>query len=143
MMTTLVDLLKTSVDADVVHTAMQLVNAIMRRLQDDEELRREFEENDGVNALEHICNVASSTSHYGGGTDWNAGGFPSADIAADLIDDLFGAGEEEEMMDVAPVSDGAVFTFGIPVVAPVNSATAMQPRGRGRPVPSWMANGSQ
>lgn len=143
MMTTLVDLLKTSVDADVVHTAVQLVNAILRRLQDDEELRREFEENDGVSALEHICNVASSTSHYGGGTDWNAGAFPSADIAADLIDDLFGAGEEEEMMDVAPVSDGTSFTFGMPVVAPVNSETAMPPRGRGRPVPSWMASGSQ
>lgn len=144
MMTTLVDLLKTSVDADVVHTTLQLVNAMLRRLQDDDvELKRDFEENDGVNALEHICNVASSTSHYGGGTDWNSGDFPAADIAADLIDDLFDVTHEDEIMDVAPVSDGTSFTFGLPATNPVNSETVMPSRGRGRPVPSWMSSGSQ
>lgn len=141
---TLVDLLKTSTDMDIVVTALQLVNAMLRRLQDDENLRRQFEEHDGVNALEHICDVASSNAHYGGGTDWNDDDNPAADIAADLIDDLFGAAQQEddEMMDIAPASDGTTFTFGVPT-AP-NRAMMMPSRGRGRPVPSWMlSSGTQ
>jgi hypothetical protein len=141
---TLVDFLKTSTDTDIVVTALQLINAMLRRLQDDESLRRQFEEHGGVNALEHICDVASSNSHYGGGTDWNDddNDNPAADIAADLIDDLFGAAqqEEDEMMDIAPASDGATFTFGVPPVA--NTGMMLPSRGRGRPVPSWMSSGT-
>jgi hypothetical protein len=144
MMATLVDLLRNSMDTDVVHTTLQLVNAILRRLFEDEEVRREFEEHQGVDALEHICDVASSNSHYGGGADWQDGDVvPAAEIAADLIDDLFGALEEEEMMDIVPASNGTAFTFGV-VVPPVavNTDMMMMPsRGRGRPVPSWMSNG--
>jgi hypothetical protein len=144
MMHTLVDLLRNSMDMDVVFTTLKLVSAILRRLEGGD-FRLQFEESDGVNALEHICDVASSNSHYGSGTDWQegAGGDTSvADIAADLIDDLFASPhEEEEMMDIAPASNGTTFSFGMQTTTPV--APAQPPisagRGRGRPVPAWMS----
>jgi hypothetical protein len=75
----------TSMDADAVFYSIQLLNAMLRRLQ----VKREFVEANGVDALEAVCDRASQSNAYGGGQDWNGMSDDSADIAADLIDDLF------------------------------------------------------
>jgi hypothetical protein len=142
MMPALVDIIYTSTDADMLHIALTLINAILRRLSNDESLRQKFEECDGVNALEHICDVASSQSHYTESVDWDGGDFPAADIAADLIDDLFANQDDEniDVMEIAPVSNGATFAFGLSEFTPLNlnMENKLTSRGRGRPVPSWM-----
>jgi Importin beta binding domain len=142
MISALVDIIYTSTDADMLHIALKLMNAILRRLPDVESLKQKFEECDGVNALEHICDVASSQSHYRENVDWDGDDFPAADIAADLIDDLFATPDDEniDMIEVAPVSNGTTFAFGLTEFTPMNlnTETNLMPRGRGRPVPSWM-----
>lgn len=145
MILTVVDLLRHSMDMDVIFTTVQLVNAMVRR--GAPEVRFQFEQYDGVNALEHVCDMASADHNYGSGTDWGSDEVPAADIAADLIDDVFEqqAGRDEEMEGIAPQVNGSTFSFGVPpttsVVAPVVVAAPTAGRGRGRPVPAWMTKG--
>jgi hypothetical protein len=140
LMAVLVDLLQ-SMDPDVVLLSLQLVNAILRRLEDGE-IRRDFEELNGVDALERICEVVSSSVHYGSGNDWEQGGeLQVAEIAADLIDDLFNVdSQEDEMVDIAPVSTGSTFAFGLPTGMTGQGNGAPVSMGRGRPVPAWMTH---
>jgi len=152
--------LLTSVDADAVYNSSQLLNAMLRRLDSLPNVKREFMEANGVDALEAVCDRASQDNSYGGGQEWKGSGgtsSQSADIAADLIDDLF-----SEEMDDAAVDDGAMavsmpdsFTFSPIAVNPQQPAFDFsgnqtqgfpdasiqgggRGRGRGKPVPSWM-----
>ena len=91
MMLCLVNML-TSMDADAVFYSIQLLNAMLRRL--DSHVKQEFIEANGVDALEAVCDRASQDNAYGGGQEWNGMSDDSADIAADLIDDLFSQDDE-------------------------------------------------
>ena len=140
-----------SMDADASLASIQLLNAMLRRLESPM-VRREFLEANGVDVLEAVCDRASQANAYGGGQDWHGVSNQSADIAADLIDDLF------EDMDEAPFSmdEGmtvpASFTFS-PIVTPQqhvfdfsgnqtqafpSASNTGAGRGRGKPIPSWM-----
>ena len=159
----------TSMDADAVFYSIQLLNAMLRRLQ----LKREFVEANGVDALEAVCDRASQSNAYEGGQDWNGMSVDSADIAADLIDDLFSNDVDMNQDDddnnnggmamAMPVS----FTFSpisveaqqqhfdiggepsqpvqVVTYAPVNDSESLaqgRGQGRGKPIPSWMNQGS-
>mmetsp|Transcript_14882 Transcript_14882/g.22723 ORF Transcript_14882/g.22723 Transcript_14882/m.22723 type:complete len:666 (+) Transcript_14882:196-2193(+) len=149
IMRSLVDLIR-SVDSDVALLALQLFDAMVRNTQDEGDIKREFEENDGVNALEHVCDIATSRNHYGSGCDWQGESNPSADIAADLIDDFFDGDDDEiEMSDTAPSYTAASFTFGMNSEVKGSSlynqsaSTTISPmgRGRGKILPAWMQQG--
>ena len=78
-------------DADAVLYSIQLLNAILRRLDSYAPVRQEFLEANGVDALEAVCDRASQDIAYGGGREWQSSGsdVSAADIVADLIGDLF------------------------------------------------------
>lgn len=171
MVTCLTQLL-TSMDADAVLNAIQLLNAMLRRLEASlPTVKREFMEADGVDALEAVCDRASQDNAYGGGHEWTSGDGGtsglSAEIAADLIDDLFseedmeaaeGEGMRMDIPDSFAFSPIAVnpdqqqqrFDFSgqqqqqqqmgaFPDASDVAAGTGQgRGRGRGKPVPAWM-----
>lgn len=148
-----------SVDREVVFQSIQLINAMLRRLSDNSNVKQQFREAQGVEALEAVCDKASSYTSFG--DNWcqqqgeDATTTPAADIAADLLDDLFddnNADDEQEMEGVAPIVSGNAFVFGLPQQQPIMNFGPPPPpafgggggapplgRGRGRPIPSWMS----
>ena len=142
MLRTVVDLLETAVDMDLTMVAVQLINSMLRRLQETTEIRLEFTELGGVDALEGICDRASQSSQYGYGESWKGGNSEAADIAADLIDDLFSGDEDEELEGVVPMALENQFAFGVVQPTPAfDFGPVPISAGRGRGVsskPAWM-----
>jgi hypothetical protein len=151
--------LLTMMDADAVLYSISLLDAMLRRLQSLPNVKREFLEANGVDALEVVCERASQDHSYGGGQDWKDGmNDESAELAADLIDDLFsnemneGGMEDGEVMVAMPQSfsfspivvnpQQQTFNFGTEqsqtFPSPSNPVDAGRGRGRGKPTPSWM-----
>jgi hypothetical protein len=141
MLRTVVDLLEKAVDIDLTMVAVQLINSLLRRLQETTKIRLEFTELGGVDALEGICDRASQSSQYGYGESWKGGNSEAADIAADLIDDLFSTDEDEEL-GVVPMALENQFAFGVIQPTPAfDFGQVPISAGRGRGVsskPSWM-----
>lgn len=144
----LVDLL-TNYDNEVVLWSVQLVNAFLRRRRD--ESKRLLEEAGVVEALDGICDRASQRNmDYVGPSTWQGSECLEADIAADLLDDVFEEdigmhdNVENDYMNVAPAQQGDTFAFGIVNNANGGMAFNSAPpssmgRGRGKPVPAWMS----
>jgi len=140
MLRTMVDILETSVDMDLTVVAVQLTNAMLRRLNDATGILIEFTEYQGVDALEGICDRASQVAQFG--VSWQ-GGTEAADIAADLIDDLF-SDNDEEMDHVAPTVSGDQFVFGTLQPAPAFNFETTTGAGRGvSSKPAWLLQKEQ
>jgi hypothetical protein len=113
-------------DADATLAAVNVLNILLRRIPT---LRTVFEEANGREALEGVCD----SSHE-----------EAAEVAANLLDDFFD-NEEEEEQDYGPLpAFGGTQLFG-DFGQGVTSAGAPPPppsrgagRGRGAVLPSWM-----
>lgn len=155
----------TCMDVDAIRPAVNIIDAFHRRIgRHDDSAARILEEAECLHALEHICDAASASASYGGGTDWSTAGHSGgmdycAEMAANLIDDFYG--DEEVDWDIGGSSKE--FEFGVEESVPVfdftdqNATTSTthnslkdpmlgqssgrgRGRGRGRVVPSWMVN---
>jgi len=163
------ELLTCFVDADAVYYAIQVMNAMLRHSANPDIVQRQFQEAGGVDALEAICDCASQS--YNNNNNGSMVTPPSsavveqsANIAADLIDDLFDD-DEAEIMALSSPERNTEGQFGFGVVATGapqvfdfsnnNGASQEQPmnpdifhshvpsvapmgRGRGKPTPAWM-----
>ena len=148
-------------DADAVYSSLVLVDLILRRVACKTlsmQVKTLFEEANIVDALETICDRASATASYGNSGVWRGSGSTEekcAELAADLIDDIFG--EDDNIDDVTevvvPQTGGPSFVFGASqapeafdfgLSAANNSGDSREPmgrglgRGRGKVIPSWM-----
>lgn len=152
-----------SFDADAVFASVQLVDALLRVVVADiPAVRRLFEEADCPDALEKVCDRAS-TGAAGSASE------QSAEIAANLIDDIFeedilakdddangafpagttatAAGEVRYAFGVnsagAAATGGFDFSGGAGRIGQVSQAPPLvsgmgRGRGRGKVIPSWM-----
>mmetsp|Transcript_8193 Transcript_8193/g.11812 ORF Transcript_8193/g.11812 Transcript_8193/m.11812 type:complete len:883 (+) Transcript_8193:671-3319(+) len=129
MMSSIVDMMVTFADADGVFYAVNVMNALLRRLGEHHQhsnVIRLFHEAHGVDALEAICDHASqvytsstATTRSNQAESLSSVAEQSAEIAADLIDDLFDDndghnefGGGDEMTYEPQVKDGQ-YAFGL------------------------------
>ena len=157
-------------DADAVFASVRLIDAMLRWLGDNNpRLKRMFQEVSCLEALETVCDRVSGASSYGQEAwqgDQSSASERSAEIAADLIDDIFGdetvAREEaeqsfpvsttsaptEEMRyafgtEAAGISTVGMFDFSggsnaaLGQVQSTGQGTG-RGRGRGKVLPAWM-----
>jgi len=129
-------------DVDAVIAALRILDGLLRHVPPS---RSEFEATGGVDKLEEVCNHAD-TSGEGGDVE------VAAEMAADLLDDLFDQKNEEEDMEVAPSIQGGQLVFGLTegesaeVSSHFGNPSAPSPgqgRGRGRTMPAWMMKQQQ
>jgi len=125
----MVEMMVTFVDADGVFYATNVMNAMLRRLGEhhqDQKVLQLFREANGVDALEAICDHASQVVYTSGAAAATTSSSnnaessvaeQSAELAADLIDDLFDTDENdfggEDEMTYEPQVKNGQYTFGL------------------------------
>ena len=127
-----------SQDTDAMLASLHLIDAILRHIPSS---RVTFQEVDGTDALEAICDLPLMGNKNDTSTTTAVATEEAADMAADLIDDFFDTNRldddsHDQFADpvLAPAQVGGTFAFGFPGGGGAGASALLQPQAGAPPI---------